>query len=127
MRRSISQAGVTALTSIVCAAAALAIPAAARAQGWVEWLSSVPRSSLAAAAGEAWNSRTHRISYYRGSRTVHLGDLVRASGSDSREAWQARASRDQRKIGVPRAIKADKDGDGVEDAFDRWPNDPTRW
>jgi hypothetical protein len=119
--------GLSALT-LIGAAIGLAAARPTAAQHWTpEWFDSIrPATPI------SWNSgkqaKRHVRYFYRGGRSVPLGDIVAETGTDTHAAWQARLSRDARTVGMPDRINPrDRDGDGVDDPFDRWPNDPSRW
>jgi hypothetical protein len=123
-------AEVTALTLLLAIAAILlAAPARpAAAQHWMpEWFDSA--QSVRQISLRAGKTASRHVRYfYRGGRSIPLGDIVAESGTDTHAAWQARLARDAQSIGMPqRTNPQDRDGDGVDDPFDRWPNDPSRW
>ena len=69
-----------------------------------------------------------RLANYVRSKKVWLGEMVEQSGTNTSARWQARLNQDMRSVGNrPRINPRDRDDDGADDAFDRWPNDPTRW
>lgn len=114
-------AGLLALT-LTTAAIELATTRQVAAQHWVPGVFGSPRLA------SIRQLPNHKRQYYRGGRSVPLGGIVAATGTDTRAAWQARLTRDERRIGIaPRIGPRDRDGDGVDDPFDRWPNDPSRW
>jgi hypothetical protein len=103
----------------------------AAAQHWAAGLFSgfPPTTEISWSAQRQTNRRArHYYRNTRSARTVPLGDIVAQTGTDTRAAWQARLSRDAQRIGVPpRTGPRDRDRDGFDDPFDRWPNDPSRW
>jgi hypothetical protein len=118
-------AGIPALITLITIMGSM--PSASSAQIWVSDIDGAVGRAISRYQME--HPRKHTVrSFYRAAHTVPLGDIVEATGSNTRSAWQARLSRDAASIGIPMPVDPrDRDGDGVEDAFDKWPNDPSRW
>jgi hypothetical protein len=126
-RAATGAAPVTVMTIVLTLAGALAA-GPAPAQGWLAgMLESLKSRAASYKSADDISHRSTRL-YYARPHTIPLGELVAETGADTRATWQARLSRDARKIGVPRRLTpAERHEDQINPEYQRWRNDPTHW